>query len=1038
MMIREFPPKFTAETVRTSGGRVQSISVHPTQPKHVIIATQFCGLWKTEDGGSTWFHLDGLLTVFVRDVAYAPDGNTVIATVQRDNQVKNGGGIWLSRDGGRHWERPSSGDPHDPINSKLRYKSRIPSRINAYGISYSPDEPKKVYVGTDYGVAISTDNGKTWFHKMLEHTSPVQADIYGLGQPSTQNSVISILALPNDKAIALCGTGVYFTEKKFKEGEPWTWNCIKPGNFIYQPFLSCKNIDVWPLNSNKIFILQDYYHLWLYELDSKTPWTEIKLPPLPKDSYGNDYKARGPFIRVSRQSLSLTGSSSSIDIWVGLGLNLVKASCIDIKSVKSLKSSDWKQLGGDDGLHGDAGYLGLNSYKIPVFYGDDGGLFYPTNDSATKWARAASPERGFNSYQISDLAGTNIRNPGHTCLYFTTQDNSIWASGDSGLTWPDTNRVCCEGCHLQVTSSAESDDSVRVASAKFDGGDNTSIFSKAHLEGVIPVPDVATDGTILTDMYHAFYISPKKWIRLGNFTYKNTSEIYVSVDNGEHWRKKANVALDEAGIFVVSRSFYRHPPSYDIVVYAPFKGNLTGPDGSNRVGLIRFTDLFSSTVDDYDEGDLIYLDDNGSLGIRATEFDHHAVYGVDPNNPNYIIAPDIHNDRVMISRDGGVHWNIDINLTREVTKSKTILLYGGNVWYMQVTAIAFDPYNSNRIYVGTRDLGVILSTDAGKSWSTIPYTNMILYITNFFFGPRGDTVTVSSYGRGLWKIFHNTVVSPFPWEIYCRGARDCMFRFPFAARPPVYETINWHDNDVIIFLHGRINGLILSGRKIKKISVTPGSTFKRYLGKTIDYSELSIVESEQGEGFDGLKGCLAAIHNGEIIKGVILKENELFGIISGKREFKEQENKSVEEEVKIITTEGDFKNRENEPDYKFKDKKRRIRSKNPYLFIRTSIRIMGTRVVGMDGIISLFATGFKFIPKTNSHVKIMIGSQVINKKVRVMQNGNVESQIRIPKELTNGEHIVKIVQKINRKVITASGSIVKASIDDNKDMQNEN
>ncbi len=273
-------------------------------------------------------------------------------------------------------------------------------------ISYSPDDAKKVYVGTDYGVALSTDNGNTWFHKMLENTSPVWSD-YGNWEPKKQNSVLSILALPNDKAIALCSTGVYLTDERFREGKLWTWNRIRDGSFIFRAGLSCKNIDVWPLDNNKIFILQDYYNLFLYELDSKR-WTKIALPPLPKDKVGNDYQARA---------------------------------CI-----------------------------------------------------------------------IS----------------------------------------------------------------------------------------------------------------------KHTTEIYVSIDNGEHWGEKAYVALDDEGVFAVSKwvSFGPIDPGDDSrpgsrgpVIYAPFKGNLTRPDGSKRVGLIRFTDVFSSTVDNYDEGDLLYLDDNGSLGSRFTEFD---------------------------------------------------------------------------------------------------------------------------------------------------------------------------------------------------------------------------------------------------------------------------------------------------------------------------------------------------------------------------------------------------------------------------------
>jgi hypothetical protein len=38
----------------------------------------------------------------------------------------------------------------------------------------------------------------------------------------------------------------------------------------------------------------------------------------------------------------------------------------------------------------------------------------------------------------------------------------------------------------------------------------------------------------------------------------------------------------------------------------------------------------------------------------------------------------------------------------------------------------------------------------------------------------------------------------------------------------------------------------------------------------------------------GLKGCIATLRNGEI-KAIIMKENKLFGIISGKQEFRNQQ-----------------------------------------------------------------------------------------------------------------------------------------------------
>ena len=134
VIISEFapnlPPKIPPNA--QNGGRVQSITVNPTDSSHIIVANQFGGLWKTTNGGENWFHLDGLLTIFVRDVAYGPDGDTVIATVARDNWAENGGGIWLSHNGGQSWSRPSTGDPHnDPA---LPNRNRVPERITAYGI----------------------------------------------------------------------------------------------------------------------------------------------------------------------------------------------------------------------------------------------------------------------------------------------------------------------------------------------------------------------------------------------------------------------------------------------------------------------------------------------------------------------------------------------------------------------------------------------------------------------------------------------------------------------------------------------------------------------------------------------------------------------------------------------------------------------------------------------------------------------------------------------------------------------------------------
>jgi hypothetical protein len=960
------PPKFA--TIPLCGGRVQSITVNPNNEDHIIVANQFSGLWKTENGGNTWFHLNSLSTVFAVDVLYAPD-QTIIATLARDNRVDNGGGIWISTDGGNNWSKPVTGIP--PAISP-----RIPERISAYGISYAPDDANKVYVGTDFGVATSEDNGSTWSHFMVENTSPVQPD-------RMQNSVWSIQALPNNKAIALSPTGVYITNDGGR-----SWNNIRPGNFVsLSGYSGFKNIDVSPLDSDKVFILESYHTLLLYEVaDNK--WSK-EIPLRPQATI-----MRGPFVRVSKSE-----DTDSISIWIGQGINLLKATCKDIDAVKKLTASDWAFLWRTEGIHDDTGYLGLDKSKMPVLYGSDGGLFKPTNPEATKWTLAAPGGSGMNSYQITDVAGTNVGSF-LSSLYFATQDNGIWASDDGGYGWPYED--CAEGFYIQVMQDAASDSEVKVAYARIGCDPGPSMFSKSNLKEKETVPDIDTAGGSLSSnsMAQAFFISKNKWIRYGKYN-QTIPEIYISENNGKNWRKKANVHLRKGGLVVAAVG-----PSSDPIIYAPFVGSTRRADGRERIGLIQLTDVFSSSVDTYSNSNLIYLPDEGGLGMRAMEFPWDAVYGVDPKDSNFIIAPDIHNEVVRVSRNGGGSWTRDINLTKEVTKGGTLLLYDQDEYHMQVTCIKFDPYDPNRILVGTRDAGVIFSKDRGATWETIPGSEIITYITNFFF-TRDDIAIASSYGRGLWMIDFHAI--PFP-EDHCIRS-DCTFRSPFDPAlifPPPFE---WLDKDVLIFLNGRINGLILEAVEVKKITVTPGSISKRYLGETKNYNKLNVIEDQQGVGFNGLNGCLDSLQRGEIIKGIFLKENEIIGIITGKEEFTSFTNTPDP----------------NEP----QPSERHPESDEPYLFIGTNLPVSGTEVLGSDGIIHIFATGFRFDPnERNNNAIVTIDEKIVNQTAKIMQDGTVKAEVKVSEGLSNGKHVIKLIQQTDNERIFASATFIKANIDD--------
>lgn len=1000
-IIRQFPPRITPEPPTEppnaqNGGRVQSITVKPTNNDHIIVANQLGGLWKTSNRGLNWEHIDGLAPIFIKDVQYAPDGNTVIATAARDNRF--GGGIWVSRDGGSSWFRPPTGDPHNDPN--LPNLSRIPDIISTYGICYSPSDHDTVYVGTDYGVAVSTNNGDTWNHKMLDDTQPIWTDSYNFPRPKMQNSVTSIIALPNHTVIAICGMGIYRTDDPLSVN--WRWrNLSRPGNFAFEWNYGCKKIDVSPFDTDKVFILQDYTNLLLYEV-SLNQFHDIPLP---------GGLMRGPFVRVAR---SFDGTS--FDLWIGAGIALLKATCSDINSAKNLRASDWFPMSWGNGIHPDTGYLALDNNKRPLLYGSDGGLYRPTNEEGTKWRGIDTGETGTNSFQISDLAGTNVRMRSgayRTSLYFATQDNDIWASPNGGYSWP--NHDSSEGCRIQVQQDANDGELVQVAYVRIvDCNDpdpevcreENRRFSGANLvnPGPGPVPNRDITGMQLGGFSEPFFVSPNNWVR-----YRSDREIYISTNNGANWRKRLEVRLQQIGLPAISGS-----PD-NPVIYFPFKARrIINNNVREIIFLLKVQDLFNLQVD-RPGVTYVYLPDNGSLGVRATEFDYHAVYGVDPQNPDYIILPDIYHQRVMFSRSstrGRPNWGRDDILTNRVTENGNSLMYGGD-HLVQITKISFDPYNPNRILVGTLDLGIIISEDRGVTWTSIRGSRVISYITNFFFR-RDNVVIVSSYGRGLWILDFRWFLEPFPNEIYCKN-RDCIIRDPILSK--MLEHPDWSDKDVIIFFNGQINGLTLSGHEVKALTLTPGTVFERYVGKTKKSNELYITESEKGEGFTGLLGCMAALKNGEIIKGIILKENEIIGVISGKEQFKHEDKNSPPVVTQNISGEESTETA-SDPE-----------STEPYLFVSTNIPISGEPVVGRDNIIHLFGTGFNF-DSGAGYVSIMLDGQLIEKNLKVGQNGNVKAELRLSNMLSDGKHIIKMVQNLQEYEIVAIGSIVKTTIDD--------
>jgi photosystem II stability/assembly factor-like uncharacterized protein len=156
--------KFRSLGPALTSGRIADMAVHPEKPYVFYLAIASGGVWKTENGGTTFDPIfDSQGSYSIGCVAMAPSNpNTVwVGTGENNNQrsVAYGDGIYKSTDGGKSWKNMGLENSEHigmitvhPENENIVY-------VAAYGPLWSP--------GGDRGIYKTTDGGETW-EKILE------------------------------------------------------------------------------------------------------------------------------------------------------------------------------------------------------------------------------------------------------------------------------------------------------------------------------------------------------------------------------------------------------------------------------------------------------------------------------------------------------------------------------------------------------------------------------------------------------------------------------------------------------------------------------------------------------------------------------------------------------------------------------------------------------------------------------------------------------------------------------------------------------
>jgi photosystem II stability/assembly factor-like uncharacterized protein len=217
------------------GGRVRGLVIHPDNPKILYVGSVSGGVWKSTDGGVSWFPtMNDLITLNISALEMKPgDPNTLYAgTGEGFLSIDNlpGRGILKTTDGGNTWKRVHVAQGlNSPFIMVIAVSPANPNVVYAAGRKAIPLNAPYHSVETvpNPGVSAifkSTDSGETWKDittgKGIEHNRLTPYDDF----PA------DVVVNPTDANVVYATFGLYYPGGIWKSADGGqTWSRLTNG-----------------------------------------------------------------------------------------------------------------------------------------------------------------------------------------------------------------------------------------------------------------------------------------------------------------------------------------------------------------------------------------------------------------------------------------------------------------------------------------------------------------------------------------------------------------------------------------------------------------------------------------------------------------------------------------------------------------------------------------------------------------------------------------------------------------------------------------
>ena len=680
--------------------------------------------------------------------------------------------------------------------------------LSAYEIAVQPDTGA-IFVGTSDGAYQSTDGGINWNH--FFRPSP--------GDPT----LFSVAA--DERVLAAGPTGVW---------QLLSAGSVRRSNTIDGAVREMHALAVVP-HTGMIFLVNSAGDLLVFpNFAGILGFTNLDLAPKAGRCNGL------PFIKAFLQDFE---GSSSLHLFLSdrCGLYTLVA-----PRNSSLFTTTWNLADVDEDEPRD---LAFDWDDAPALLGTTAGLHRPVG--AAWRIVGGGREGGYNALQINEVRGQLVEGALRPDLYIGTQDNKLWA-------WSlQTNTLLSrggEGHFIELPRQVAPQSDCKMTFVV----DEQRKKSEELFNGLTDWPDAPGEAGAPAMIRQRKYIQQVKGPAF-------MEGLALTKDCGTGWEQFAMFGEEPRDLPKLARAGRPKDPTLTDIVYQAYRS----PGGRNLLMRIeRPVSATSGVIPAYP-----LMTNFGSIGINPTMFAWYQVYAVDPADPLHLIAADVANGSMQESTDGGGEWTKMTDLTDKVLGTDFIFraaLNGPAVGeiFPIVTAVSFSPQDSRLVLAGTSEAGIFASNDHGQTWTKITDSEHVTYVTSFYW-ETANTVFVSTYGRGLWKLRNRRIAASF--DDFCGSCQAVS-----NSSAPVHGS-------ALVF-EGHVLGVRTSNRQLREVFVTPGSSVV-FTGDLDDLQEDIAITVSDGRDPKELEP-LPKGPDGWVATGVVFaKDDEFTGAAFAKEEM---------------------------------------------------------------------------------------------------------------------------------------------------------